>query len=58
MKTTIAIDQDIALRVAWHAEKVGNKSMKAMAEFMLRKACDFIDVKGYDEFIKISAIKK
>ena len=56
--TTISIDQTIADRVAEHATRVGNKSMKAMSEFMLRKACDFIEANGYDEFIKIPVGRK
>lgn len=54
MRTTVAIDKEIANRVMRFADKVGNRSMTAMVEFMLRKSCDFIDAHGYDEFIKIS----
>jgi len=58
MRTTVAIDQNTASRVASHAEEMGNRSMSAMVEFMLRKACDFVDDKGYSEFIKIPNSKK
>ena len=58
MRTTIAIHQDIAARVASHAENMGNRSISSMVEFMLRKASDFIDDKGYNEFIKIPNSKK
>jgi len=53
MRTTATIDKDIADRVMEHAGKLGNRSMAAMIEFMLRKACDFIEANGYDEFVKI-----
>lgn len=53
MRTTVAIDQKIARRVVAHAEKVGNRSMTAMVEFMLKKSCEFIETNGYDAFIKI-----
>ena len=53
MRTTVAINQKVARRVFDHAEKIGNRSMAAMVEFMLRKSCDFIDSKGYDAFVKI-----
>jgi hypothetical protein len=58
MRTTIAIDQDLALRVKDHANKLGNPSMTAMSELLLRKACDFIDAKGYDALIKIPSANK
>ena len=53
MRTTVAIDKDIAARVISHADKLGNRSMSSMVEYMLRKSCDFLDINGYDEFIKI-----
>ena len=58
-RTTIAVSQHIARRVSTHANNIGNRSTTAIVEFMLRKACDFIDNNGYDAFIKIpSSIKK
>jgi len=53
-RTTIAIRKDIADRVLAHADELGNKSTSAMVEFMLRKACDFIEAQGYDKFIGLA----
>jgi len=58
MRTTVAIEQNTADRVTGHAEQMGNRSMAAIVDFMLRKACDFIDDKGYTEFIKIPQSKE
>ena len=58
MRTTIAINKNIAQRVTQHADKIGNRSMTSMVEFLLGKACDYIDNHGYDAFIQIKpAIK-
>jgi group I intron endonuclease len=54
MRTTISINKETAERVSAQANKIGNKSMTSMVEFMLIKACDFIDANGYDEFINIA----
>lgn len=58
MRTTAAIDKDIADRVMRHATNLGNRSMTAMVEYLLRKSCDFIEANGYDEFIKIPSGRK
>ena len=53
MRTTVAIDKDIAERAARHGENMGNRSMSSVVEFMLRKSCDLIDAQGYDAFVNI-----
>jgi hypothetical protein len=58
MRTTVAIDKDIAIRVMSHADKLGNRSMASMVEYMLRKTCDFVDKNGYDALVKIPSAKK
>lgn len=55
MRTTIAIDKNVAQRVAEHGERLGNRSLGAMSEFLLRKACDLIDSQGVDAIINISS---
>lgn len=55
MKTTVLIKQSTGERLKEHASKWGVESMSGMAEMAIRKALDFIDCHGYDEFIKISS---
>ena len=55
MRTTIAIDKHVAERVASYGEKLGHQSVSAIAQLMLRKACDLIDLQGFEALINISS---
>lgn len=57
-RTTIAIRKDIADRVMDHADKLGNKSISSMAEFLLNKSCSFIENEGYDKFLRFAKKQK
>jgi hypothetical protein len=53
MRTTVTIDREVADRAAKLCKNMGHNSMSKSVEFLTRKACDFIETNGYDEFVKI-----